>query len=48
MNAAGTLLVPLHVSPLRRIVPLGALIGMLGYTLEWSGSRCKLTVEGEG
>ena len=47
INTAGTLLVPLHVCPRTSssspIVPLGSLVGMLGYTLEWSGSRCKLT-----
>ncbi|CAE7228630.1 RE1, partial [Symbiodinium sp. CCMP2456] len=47
MNSAGTLLVPLtgstrsaSTSP---IVPLGSLVGVLGYKLEWYGSRCRLT-----
>ncbi|CAE7217667.1 GIP [Symbiodinium sp. CCMP2592] len=47
MNEAGTLLVPCAGAPRSSssapIVPLGSLVGMLGYRLEWSGSRCMLT-----
>ncbi|CAE7671933.1 GIP, partial [Symbiodinium sp. CCMP2456] len=47
MNAAGTLLVPATGATRRAssspIVPLGSLVGVLGYKLEWHGSRCKLT-----
>ncbi|CAE7609261.1 GIP [Symbiodinium sp. CCMP2456] len=47
MNAAGTLLVPMSgpsetTSATAPIVPLGSLVEMLGYRLEWAGSRCKL------
>ena len=46
MNVAGTLLVPVTANPRATssapIVPLGSLVGMLGYTMEWSGDRCKL------
>ena len=44
--AAGTLLVPLpsSTSPTSStpIVPLGALVQQLGYTMTWSGTRCML------
>ena len=47
MNQAGTLLVPTtantRCSSSAPIVPLGTLVGTLGYTMEWSGSRCRLT-----
>ena len=46
MNKAGTLLVPVTANPRATssapIVPLGSLVGMLGYSMEWSGSRCRL------
>ncbi|CAE7334262.1 RE1 [Symbiodinium sp. KB8] len=47
MNPAGTLLVPPTVldegAPATApIVPLGSLVEMLGYRLEWAGSRCRL------
>ena len=46
MNKAGTLLVPITANPRATssapIVPLGSLVGMLGYTMEWSRDRCKL------
>ncbi|CAE7229842.1 RE1, partial [Symbiodinium sp. CCMP2456] len=47
MNAAGTLLVPPSssseaTSATAPIAPLGSLVEMLGYRLEWAGSRCKL------
>ncbi|CAE7316154.1 RE1, partial [Symbiodinium microadriaticum] len=46
MNEAGTLLVP-HTGSTRSassspIVPLGSLVGVLGYKMEWHGSRCRL------
>ena len=46
MNPAGTLLVPPTVldegAPATApIVPLGSLVEMLGYRLEWAGSRCR-------
>ncbi|CAE7838902.1 RE2 [Symbiodinium sp. CCMP2592] len=50
MNQAGTILVPLTAttasSSTSPIVPLGALVGQLGYTMTWSSNRCKL--EGRG
>ena len=46
MNAAGTLLVPatgsLKAASSTPIVPLGSLVGVLGYRMEWRGSRCRL------
>ncbi|CAE7218690.1 unnamed protein product [Symbiodinium sp. CCMP2456] len=46
MNAAGTILVPASTmsttSSTTPIVPLGALVGQLGYTMTWNSSRCKL------
>ena len=52
MNKAGTLLVPITDGPrdssASPIVPLGALVGMLGYSMEWSGANCRLVSrEGE-
>ncbi|OLP97909.1 hypothetical protein AK812_SmicGene19691 [Symbiodinium microadriaticum] len=45
INQAGTILVPL-VGPASSasapIVPLGALVGQLGYSMMWSGTRCRL------
>ncbi|OLP78075.1 Copia protein [Symbiodinium microadriaticum] len=47
MNEAGTLLVPTSANTRcassAPIVPLGSLVGTLGYSMEWSGSRCRLT-----
>ncbi|CAE7787384.1 hypothetical protein AK812_SmicGene8300 [Symbiodinium microadriaticum] len=47
MNAAGTLLVPIcgatRSTSSSPIVLLGALVGVLGYKMEWHGTRCKLT-----
>ncbi|CAE7231186.1 RE1, partial [Symbiodinium sp. CCMP2456] len=46
MNEAGTILVPTASSTTASssapIVPLGALVGQLGYTMTWSSNRCKL------
>ena len=46
MNKAGTILVPITSSSTfataSPIVPLGALVGQLGYTMTWSSNRCKL------
>ncbi|CAE7460417.1 TY5A [Symbiodinium sp. CCMP2456] len=46
MNAAGTLLVPCagttRTTSTAPIVPLGSLVGILGYSMEWHGSRCRL------
>ena len=46
MNKAGTILVPTTASTdttsSTPIVPLGALVGQLGYTMTWSKSKCKL------
>ena len=52
MNKAGTRLVPITDGPrdssASPIVPLGALVGMLGYSMEWSGANCRLVSrEGE-
>ncbi|CAE7228639.1 RE1, partial [Symbiodinium sp. CCMP2456] len=47
MNSAGTLLVPssgmTRTASTAPIVPLGSLVGVLGYRMEWHGSRCRLT-----
>ncbi|CAE7233632.1 GIP, partial [Symbiodinium sp. CCMP2456] len=47
INEAGTLLVPMagstRSSSTAPIVPLGSLVGVLGYKMEWYGSRCRLT-----
>ncbi|CAE7642041.1 RE2 [Symbiodinium sp. CCMP2456] len=47
MNSAGTLLVPssgmTRTTSTAPIVPLGSLVGVLGYRMEWHGSRCRLT-----
>ncbi|OLP89946.1 hypothetical protein AK812_SmicGene28556 [Symbiodinium microadriaticum] len=47
INQAGTILVPLvgqgsTSSASAPIVPLGALVGQLGYSMMWSGTKCKL------
>ena len=47
INQAGTILVPLGgqgsaSSASAPIVPLGALVGQLGYSMIWSGTRCRL------
>ncbi|CAE7316792.1 GIP [Symbiodinium microadriaticum] len=46
MNKAGTLLVPIggstRTTSTAPIVPLGSLVGVLGYRMEWQGSRCRL------
>ena len=46
MNKAGTLLVPeghhTRSTSSSPIVPLGALVGVLGYSMEWKGSKCRL------
>ncbi|CAE7344119.1 unnamed protein product [Symbiodinium sp. KB8] len=46
INRAGTILVPIASSSSdsspTSIVPLGALVQQLGYTMTWSGSRCRL------
>ena len=46
INKAGTILVPItnlqNASSTTPIVPLGALVQQLGYTMTWSGTRCKL------
>ncbi|CAE7239682.1 unnamed protein product [Symbiodinium sp. CCMP2456] len=45
MNDAGTILVPSTASDAgggAPIVPLGALVGQLGYTMTWSGTKCRL------
>ena len=52
MNQGGTLLVPTSAATRTRsaspIVPLGSLVEVLGYKMEWHGSRCRLTSrEGE-
>ena len=50
MNQAGTILVPITSATSScsstPIVPLGALVGQLGYTMTWSSNRCRL--EGRG
>ncbi|CAE7207787.1 unnamed protein product [Symbiodinium sp. CCMP2592] len=46
MNAAGTILVPINsmtaASSTLPIVPLGALVNQLGYTMTWGKTKCKL------
>eukprot|EP00439_Symbiodinium_sp_Y106_P071582 s41_g12.t2 len=46
INEAGTILVPRHsltsATATTPIVPSGALVSQLGYTMTWGGSRCKL------
>ncbi|CAE7231746.1 RE2 [Symbiodinium sp. CCMP2456] len=46
MNEAGTILVPSATTTTMNssapIVPLGALVGQLGYTMTWSSNRCRL------
>ncbi|CAE7238296.1 unnamed protein product [Symbiodinium sp. CCMP2592] len=46
MNKAGTILVPITSSTTftsaAPIVPLGALVGQLGYTMTWNSNKCKL------
>ena len=46
MNAAGTLLIPTtgntRSTSTCPIVPLGSLVGVLGYRMEWRGNRCRL------
>ena len=46
INTAGTILVPESTSTTSSssapIVPLGALVQQLGYSMTWSGSRCRL------
>ncbi|CAE7367174.1 unnamed protein product [Symbiodinium sp. CCMP2592] len=46
MNAAGTILVPINsmtaASSTLPIVPLGALVSQLGYTMTWGKTKCKL------
>ncbi|CAE7396943.1 TY2B-B, partial [Symbiodinium sp. CCMP2592] len=46
MNKAGTILVPITSSTTftstAPIVPLGALVGQLGYTMTWSSNKCRL------
>ncbi|CAE7623069.1 unnamed protein product [Symbiodinium sp. CCMP2592] len=46
MNAAGTILVPINsrtsAMSTAPIVPLGALINQLGYTMTWGKTKCKL------
>ncbi|CAE7333336.1 RE1, partial [Symbiodinium sp. KB8] len=46
MNQAGTLLVPstgtTRTASTAPIVPLGSLVGTLGYRMDWHGSRCRL------
>ena len=50
MNPASTILVPITSATSTHssapIVPLGALVGQLGYTMTWSSNKCKL--EGRG
>ena len=52
MNKGGTLLVPdssmTRTTSTAPIVPLGSLVAVLGYKMEWHGTRCRLTSkEGE-
>ncbi|CAE7795726.1 TY5A [Symbiodinium sp. CCMP2592] len=46
MNAAGTILVPINsmtsATSASPIVPLGALVSQLGYTMTWGKTKCKL------
>ena len=46
MNAAGTILIPMTAgsddTQAAPIVPLGALVGQLGYTMIWGANRCRL------
>ncbi|CAE7486493.1 GIP [Symbiodinium sp. CCMP2592] len=46
MNSASTILVPMasdaSTGTSTPIVPLGALVGQLGYTMTWSSNRCRL------